>query len=55
MLAGAFPLITTMLGILLFKEFRTARRPTVVLLVATCLFYVLSIVLLGLSARSRES
>ena len=55
MLTGAFPLVTLLLGILWFREFRSARRTTVVLLLATCVFYVLSTVLLGLSTKQRQS
>jgi hypothetical protein len=54
MLTGAFPLITLLLGILWFREFRSARPATVALLAATCALYLLSIVLLGLSTKPRR-
>jgi hypothetical protein len=55
MLSGAFPLVTTVLGIAWFKEFRNARPATAALLAATCLFYIGSVVLLALSAKARHS
>lgn len=53
MLSSCFPLVTTLLGIVVFREFRGAGARTAALLAATNAFYVASIVLLGLSARAR--
>jgi hypothetical protein len=53
MLANAFPLVTSIVGILLFKEFRGASRGTKGLLGLKFALYVVAVALLASSASSR--
>lgn len=49
----AYPLIGTLWGVLLFREFRRAPRRAVALLCGSCLFYLAAIGLLAGSAQLR--
>ncbi len=49
----AFPLVATLWGILLFKEFWGTTRRAIFLLVTRVCFYIAAMSLLGASAKSR--
>ena len=54
LLAQAFPLWTTLLGLALFGEFRDASRVSYILLAAQSCCYVASAALLAASAQPRD-
>ena len=50
----AYPLVTTILGICVFKEFRNCHRVTGALLAAMFTFYLAAVALIASSARLRS-
>lgn len=51
----AFPLVATLWGILLFREFWGTSRRAIALLVAEVCFYIAAMALLGASAKARST
>lgn len=49
----AYPLVTTIVGMLVFGEFRGAKRSTQILLALMFTFYLAAVALIASSARLR--